>query len=59
MKSDLHEPVEVVVDRSGIGVVDFDDWREFFGGHQNLVFVEHCAREIHAPVRSSNIIQLH
>jgi hypothetical protein len=41
--------VKVVVDRRRISIVDFDDGREFFRRHQDLVLVIDDASEIDAP----------
>lgn len=46
----LHEPVEIVIDRGWISIVDFNDRRKFFGRHQYLVFVEDDASEIDSPI---------
>ena len=47
--TNLHEPVEIVVDGRRISVVHFDDGWEFFRRDQHFVFVKDCASEIDSP----------
>ena len=48
---DLHQPMEIIVNATGIGLVDLDHWQKVLVRHQHLVFVVEQTAEKNAAAQ--------